>query len=53
MCFGKFCKQQKKFWDTKIIFLKFFSKSLHFEGGGGQRQFGKSLYFGFFFWTLP
>ena len=27
-----------------------FEKSLHFEGGGGQGQFGKSLHFEFFFY---
>ena len=27
-----------------------FQKSLHFEGGGGQGQFGKSFHFDLFFW---
>ena len=34
-------------WGHQNIFLKFLSKSLHFEGRG-QHQFGKSLNFDFF-----
>ena len=33
----------------KKIYKNDFEKSLHFEGGGGQAQFGKSLHFDFFF----
>ena len=33
----------------KKIDKNYFEKSLHFEGGGGQGQFGKSLHFDFFF----
>ena len=54
MYFGKFWEQQKKFWDTKIFF-EIFLKKFTFRGGGGrgQRQFGKSLHFGFFFAPFP
>ena len=30
-----------------------FEKSLHFEGGGGHVQFGKSLHFDFFYDDFP
>ena len=52
MCFGKFWEQQKKFWDTKFFF-EIFVKKFTFWGGGGQRQFGKSLHFEFLFFLHP
>ena len=32
-------------FETPANLVEIFSKSLHFEGGRGQRQFGKSLLF--------
>ena len=56
MCFGRFWKQQKKFWDSKFFFLIFCKQKFTFrggEGGRGQGQFGKSLHFEFWFFLHP
>ena len=53
MCFGKLWEQQMLFSDTKFCLLKFLSKSLHFEEGGGGNGNLERAYILIFFTPFP
>ena len=46
-------ESNRRIFGTPKFLFEIFLKKFTFRGGGGQRQFGKSLHFGFFFAPFP